>query len=437
MLNTSGLDLAKSPPLAVPLSFFLTAPALAGLAGLLLMLEADTALTSRWTPAALALAHLLLLGFLTPIMCGALLQLLAVLVGAPARISPRLALPMALGLGLGALLLAYGLYRLDQAALLSGALLAAGVLLLFILRVLQALLRSGLASPLRLPLVLAVLCLGVTLLLGLGLVAERQGWLGADLGLGLDLGKAWTDLHLSWGLVGWMGLLLLAIGGELIPMFYLAPSRRRWQKMLLAGLVAALLVLFSLALLHDPTGPLGRLLALGLGLLFAFSMIDGFIALLRRQRARKDPSLGFWWLGQASLLLAVMGWITQGPAPLLGVLLIVGAGLSFTTGTLFKILPFLSWYHLQTLKVRLRRKDVRLPSMHGFIGGRLPGLHLLLHGLALSLLVAAALWSSPITTRLGGLLLAASALLLWYQLAQAAWRYRAIKRQLHQPTPAQ
>jgi hypothetical protein len=434
MLNTSGLDLAKSPPLAVPLSFFLTAPALALLAGLLLMLEADTVLASRWTPAALALAHLLLLGFLTPIMCGALLQLLAVLVGAPPRISPARALLMALGLGLGALLLAYGLYRLDPMALVSGALLAAGVLLLFILRVMQALLQPGLASPLRLPLVLAVLALGVTLLLGLGLVAERQGWL--DLDLGLNLGKSWTDLHLSWGLAGWMGLLLLSIGGELIPMFYLAPSRPRWQKKLLAGLIIGLLLLFSLALLTDPAGPMARLLALGLGLLFAFSMIDGFIAQLRRQRARKDPSLGFWWLGQASLLLAVMSWIMQGPAPLLGVLLMVGAGLSFTIGTLFKIVPFLSWYHLQTLKVRLRRKEVRLPSMNGFIGGRLPGLHLLLHGLALSLLLAAALWPNPIATRLGGLLLAGSALLLWYQLAQASLRYRAIKLSLTQGSAA-
>ena len=42
-------------------------------------------MASRWAPAALATTHFLVLGALAPVMCGALLQMSPVLLGAPIR----------------------------------------------------------------------------------------------------------------------------------------------------------------------------------------------------------------------------------------------------------------------------------------------------------------------------------------------------------------
>ena len=58
------LAFEQGPPVAVPARFFLTAPLYLVLAGVLLAFEGQAVFASRWTPAALALTHLLTLGFM-------------------------------------------------------------------------------------------------------------------------------------------------------------------------------------------------------------------------------------------------------------------------------------------------------------------------------------------------------------------------------------
>lgn len=71
----------QSPPIAVPFRFFLAAPVFGILAGLLVLWRGEEVFLSRWTPAALALTHLLTVGFMLQAMLGALLQILPVLLG--------------------------------------------------------------------------------------------------------------------------------------------------------------------------------------------------------------------------------------------------------------------------------------------------------------------------------------------------------------------
>lgn len=78
----AGLAPEQGPPFTAPLRFFLTAPWFLVAAGLL------AAFDPGWTegplsPTALALTHLLTLGFLGMVMLGALTQMLPVLAGAP------------------------------------------------------------------------------------------------------------------------------------------------------------------------------------------------------------------------------------------------------------------------------------------------------------------------------------------------------------------
>ena len=76
------LSFDQSPPLSAPVRFFLTAPLYLVLAGLLAVFEGEALLASRWTPVALAMTHLLTLGFMLQVMLGALIQILPVLAGA-------------------------------------------------------------------------------------------------------------------------------------------------------------------------------------------------------------------------------------------------------------------------------------------------------------------------------------------------------------------
>jgi hypothetical protein len=76
------LSFDQAPPLAAPLRFFLTAPLFAILAGLLLLWSGPDLFASRWTPAALALTHLITVGFMLQVMLGAMIQILPVVAGA-------------------------------------------------------------------------------------------------------------------------------------------------------------------------------------------------------------------------------------------------------------------------------------------------------------------------------------------------------------------
>ena len=85
---------------------------------------------------------------------------------------------------------------------------------------------------------------------------------------------------------------------------------------------------------------------------------------------------------------------------------------------LFKIMPFLSWFHLQHRQVAARRFDVRLPHMQAFIPERWARVQFGLHLGALLALTLAAVWPETVwLTPFGALMMmGAAALLSWLQL---------------------
>lgn len=99
------LSYDRAPPLAAPLRFFLTAPVFGILAGVLLLWSGTDVFASRWTPAALALTHLVTAGFMLQIMLGAMLQILPVVAGANMARPLRVARFVYLATSVGALIL--------------------------------------------------------------------------------------------------------------------------------------------------------------------------------------------------------------------------------------------------------------------------------------------------------------------------------------------
>ncbi|MFB1509785.1 MAG: hypothetical protein AADX96_10675, partial [Thiocapsa sp. C3-sup] len=120
MMDTGGLSLDQAPPIDIPARFFLTAPLFAIAAGLLLAWQGPTLLVSRWMPGALAATHLIAIGYLGLIMCGALLQMLPVVAGAPVPAVRLVGTLTHLLLTGGAAGLAWGLGGGGAAAVLLG-----------------------------------------------------------------------------------------------------------------------------------------------------------------------------------------------------------------------------------------------------------------------------------------------------------------------------
>lgn len=418
-MNLAGLAADQAPPVEAPLGLFYLMPLFLGLAGLVLVVQGEQVLVSRWTPAALAATHFIVLGALAPVMCGAMLQIAPVLLGAPyphVRLVARLT---SAGLAPGGLLVGTGFLAGAPLLLAIGGILAGLGLAVFLAASYIALATAAVARRDTLWTVrLAILALTVTIVLGLLLAMSGLGWLR------LPHQHHWTDAHVAWGLAGWVGLLLYGIAMELVPLFYVTPSFTRGLRRALPSAVLALLLLMLLR------GPLSRSTGLTLDWvvtgLFATYFVYTLIALWieqHRQRPRRDANLWLWQASHVSVLAAFPVWLSGAPQSVLGTLLL-GAAVSFVVGSLVKIVPFLSWLDLQQRRVSGKHHQVRLPRLGALLPERRANTIALTLAAAMLVLPFATL--VPSLSRVGGILLVVCAAVLGYALAHAAWVRRGV-----------
>ncbi|MEY2631709.1 MAG: hypothetical protein RIR00_363 [Pseudomonadota bacterium] len=412
------LSFDQAPPFPAPLRFFLSAPLYGIAAGALLLTQGEAVLASRWLPGALALTHLLTLGFLLQVMLGALIQILPVVAGANLRQPLWLARLVHLGFNAGSLCLIYAFLRGDPAAYLPAGVLLGSALLLFLLATGLALKGVPDTSPSIRGLKLGLVALPMVAGLGLLILLVLSGAPALPL-------VPLVDLHAAWGLAAWAGGILAAVGYVVVPMFQLTPPYPpgfAWQ---FNRVLLGLLVLATLAFFFGIPG-LPRLAEAGIALAGA-----GFIHLTldlqrRSKRPVPDVSRRFWRSGLAAALVAcamAFGAALLPPlatlsrwAPLFGVVLGVGGFMAILSGMLYKIVPFLVWLHLQNL-------GRPAPNMNRILGEPAQRRHYQAHLFSLALLVPAALFPESLT-RPAGLALMLSQGLLLLNLLQACKVYR-------------
>ncbi|HPF59558.1 MAG TPA: hypothetical protein P5149_09775 [Candidatus Competibacteraceae bacterium] len=349
-MNAPGLSFEQAPPFSVPLRFFLTAPWFLVLAAALLLWEGPGIFASRWLPAALALTHLFVLGFMAHVMLGALLQILPVVVGVtvprPGLTATLIHLPLTLGtLALAGAFLGGGPI---------GFQIASGLLSLGFGVALAAFHLAVWRAPVVTDTVIALRCalgaLLITVILGL-LLGGYFGWGRLSLPI-LSL----TNLHAAWGLAGWTTLLVAGVAYQVVPMFQMTLPYSQRLSQWFAPLMVALLIAESVLILADWKAMaiwVGAALAVGLSI-FA---IKTLILLNRRQRKIGDPTLIYWRVSMVSLLASAALWLLTPLVPgwaqaphlewLIGIMLIFGFAIAVINGMLYKIVPFLAWFHLQ------------------------------------------------------------------------------------------
>ena len=413
----ADLSFEQAPPISVPLRFFLSAPIFGLVAGVLLSWWGADVATSRWLGETLALTHLLVAGFMLQAMTGALFQFLPVAAGCnidrPMLVA-RMAHPLLLA---AALLLPFGL-----ASGIAVALRVAAVLFLLAVAIIavatgRALLRTPARGATVLALRLAVGGLAVTVLLGTALVdglAGQRNWPLADL----------TSVHVAWGFGGWALMLLAGVSYFVVPMFQLTPPYpprfARWLPLLLL----AVLLAWSLQMIAPI--PQRLVLVCGLALAGAFSGVTLWLQQRRRRRIG-DPVFWFFRLAMSCLLAAaLLGTAAAilpalhdepGVAWTLGVLLIPGVFMSAINGMLYKIVPFISWLHLQ----RLASPGTQVPNVHELLPGSAMRGQMSVHLLAMALLLVSSIW--PLAVSLAGAAFAASSAWLGVNLSRTALHF--------------
>ena len=436
-VSRSGLSLEQAPPISVPFRFFVTAPIFGLLAALLLLIYGPEALTNRWVPATLALTHLITLGFLGMIMCGAMMQMLPVLAGSPVPKVKPVATAVHILLTIGILALASG-FLSGTTGLFHLALTALGLgFLIFIIAISIALIRIRTPNDTIHGMRLAIASLATTVILGLTIGAGFSGMTSLNQLIPL------TDIHLGWGILGWIGLLVVGVAYQVVPMFQLTPEYPGKVTAPLNWVIFATLIIWAPLYLAWGNGHLSKLVPDIWMILPAtgYLLFAGVTLWLQQKRRRRvsDVTLLFWRVGMifvaACLLLWLAGFIPaikNQPAfsLLLGIWLLFGVAASVVNGMLYKIVPFLAWFHLQNRQVALMSMGkVKVPNMKELMPDRLTRRQLFAHLATLLLLTLALIWPNPLA-HIAGLSLGLSCTLLLLNLLQAARRYRQVNQEL-------
>jgi hypothetical protein len=331
-------------PVSVPFRFFAAAAVFHVLAWLALLWGAGDLIWFRGgLGLPVAALHLLTLGTLTMTAIGAALQLLPVATVQPlTRVWPARA---CFWLGVpGVAVLAFGMAAAEPAALAAGA-----VATTLALGVFAAAIADNLRRARSMPLVAAHGWAALGALVGLLLVAallvlNMQHAVLPDHAAG-------AFAHFVLAAFGFMGLLALGFSYVLVPMFALSrapPARPAWVSL---GLAVAAIGLACLGALMALWPALAGAAALGL---IAAGLHFQVMAWVWTRRMRKRMGLSFvlvrlaWGALVVSLMLglalALGAPVPQGEV-LFVFLVLVGWLLTFLTGILQRILPFLATMH--------------------------------------------------------------------------------------------
>ncbi len=418
-----SLSFDQAPPISVPYRFFLAAPWFGAMAGILLAWSGGDALASRWTPQALALTHLIALGFMLQAMCGALFQFIPVAVGGNVWRPKLVANTVQPLLLLATLLLVAGLLFSRPGLLAAAApvfLLAIGG---FVVVVALALWQTPATGMTLWALRMAIAGLAITVMLG-ALMAEALAY-----GFSVPLMEL-ANVHLAWGLGGWALMLLAGVSYYVVPMFQLTRPYPLWFTRWFAPLLLLLLLAWSLQLsIDDARWPL----VVALPLLLLVAVYAGMTLWLQYTRRRKihDATSMCFRLAMASMLAFAISGATFFLLPewsvdprfvvWLGMLVFAGVFVSGITGMMYKIVPFLNWLHLQ----RLGAPVSAVPNMNKMIPAEAMTGQLRLHVLAVVLLLVA-VWQ-PGLARLAGVAFAASCAWLGWNLVGAVRRYETFR----------
>lgn len=368
-MNINGLSFNALPPIELPFRFFFTAPLFVILCAILIFVSGDFLWISRWQPSMLALTHGFTLGFITMVMLGALLQLLPVIGGVGIANPRKTVFVCHSALVLGTLsLMANFIWPSTILTIISLLLLVLGLGTYFVaiaLVLLKKLSQGDSIIGFRLAIIALffVVLLGMFMLnLALPTIIELSSFDA------YFTGKSITNTHAILGLVGWGSLLIISVSFQVIPMFHVAPS---FPKLISSYLPLGLFVLLLLFVFKPKLVMSFIVLA---HCVFSFSLL---YIISKRKRKIPDNTIRYWQLAAISLIiLSIFHFfpeaylaevVAQNKTILIATLFIYFYLVAVIQGMLLKILPFLSYTHLQQRCLTNFSAMQYLPHMHEFL----------------------------------------------------------------------
>lgn len=425
-MRIASLSTDQSPPIALPFGFFAVAPLFLLLAAALLALGNGGAVADIHTPALRAATHCITLGFMASVMFGAMQQILPVLVGSKMPAPRLVAGASLLTLCLGTLALCAGFF-LGHPGWLHLAWPLLGVsFLIFGIASLVSLARASARNETRTALQLSVVSLVIGVTLGVSLAGGYAS--GASLPYA---GLATAHIRLLLG--GWVLLLTIGVAYQVVPMFQLTPNYPKRMSTTLAPAIFGVLLLGVVAPWIKSLPPV--ITSLAEATFWLLAAVFAIVTLrLQQQRRRRvpDATLSFFRLGMLALAAAALLSLAALFFPVAGASLrtlsalvfLAGFAMSVINGMLYKIMPFLVWFHLFRGGMK-----TGVPNMKQIIPERWMWWHYRLQVVTLAAVLCAQWWAAATWVVVSGLLL--QGLLLQFAVLTAITIYRKSLRRIN------
>jgi len=342
-LDFNGLSIDQAPPISGPLRFFITAPLFGVLAGILLLFSDSASLMSRYSIDAIVIAHLITIGVFGFIMLGALTQMLPVL--ASANI-PKVKIVSSLShilILIGLVLMVLGLKASNSLALSFASLLLGSGFLLIILSMLYAIRGVEHFTASVKGMLVSLIFAFMIILMGAYLL---YGYAVNDI---TEFHYIVANIHSVWAVFGFAGVLIIGVAFQVLPMFYVAPRFKKFCKKRVVLLISiGLLIWMILSLYAEGYALYAKLWIATFFWAFATTV---WIKFNKRKRPISDVTVWYWRAASIFLTLGSFLWIfdeffKHQYIVMVGILIGGGFILSIMLGMLYKIVPFLVWFHL-------------------------------------------------------------------------------------------
>lgn len=402
----TGLSLDQAPPFKAPLKFFLTAPIFAIIAGLLLLNES----IHLHSPHFIASLHFITIGFIVMIAFGALLQMLPVVAGAVIKRSLLLANGTYGLIIFGLLGFSLGFFLDDSSYFFVSSVLLFSGLGIFSYICLYKLFEIEKKSWIIKGMIFSLIGFIIAFLLGIHMLGEYA------IESFSSYHYMFANLHYNIIFFGFLFLLIVSISFQVIPMFWVSDAYSQTQQKYILIITVGLLFFYLINTVYE----------LNLDMLYKFfiSMVVIYFAfitiykLYKRKRKLKDISVYFYYSSMIFLILGIFYWLGMSFFTLnsivFGILLGMGFVMTLMNGMLYKIVPFLTWFHLSSSGI------FDIPTMREMISIQKSQLQFFVHLSSLVLLLLGFIFNIANLINLGVILfIVSNALLLIYLLSCA------------------
>lgn len=417
MINNVNIASAYSPPFRVVSKYFISTIASFVILNFLLVYNYSDINGHHFEPKILSITHITTLGFITMIIFGAMFQLVSVVLEVKLFSSIIAEIQYWIYL-VGVILLTtkFWFFNINYGFTFP-AILLNGAMGLFSINIILSIFKVKKWNITGTYLAASIFWLIITAIAGLL--------------LSMNLDKPffkishfqYLKLHVITAFVGWVGMVIMGVSFKLIPMFTLSHNYK-----MIYGKIAVVIINIGLLgvnwIMHYKDVGMYNLI-------FGSMIFAGFILyfiqiyLIFKNRIRKKLDVGLNFSALAFIIMAITSVLNfsflffeyesiKNLTLVYGLISLLGSFGILIIGQMYKIVPFLVWYHKYSSKVGIEN----VPTLKDMFDEKLANLQLVIMLTGIFIAIVGLMINVKVITLIGFLFLFASSLIFAYNMAK-------------------